>query len=96
MAKKTKQPPGSIKMCLCGTCATSFYYAGDSIIKRVNRKQVRRDTCDFCNYRSGYDYFLINRINYAAASADKNRTIGKSNKKHYDKKGKAFPVTPKR
>ena len=45
-------------MCLCGACACAFYNTPGNKIKRKNTKQQRRDICDFCNYRYGFDYLV--------------------------------------
>ncbi len=42
-------------MCLCQVCKSSYLHRGF----RVVRAGGYRDTCDLCNYRTGFDYAVI-------------------------------------
>lgn len=47
-------------MCLCETCLQSFIDAEYNIY-RVDIWQKSKNTCDYCNYRRGYDYAISRR-----------------------------------
>jgi len=46
---------------LCPSCASALYDKGSHIIRRADRHQATKSMCDYCNYRYGYDYFLIDK-----------------------------------
>jgi len=48
-------------ICLCGICARQFYMAPGNNLMRISRKQVKKDLCDFCNTRYGFDYYLFSK-----------------------------------
>ena len=54
-----RNEPNRITLCL--PCATAFYYSGSHFIRRADRYQATKSICDYCNYRYGYDYFLIDK-----------------------------------
>ena len=47
-------------LCLCTACAQQFYNSPFHRIKRANRKQKAKDSCDYCCYRNGWDYIVTN------------------------------------
>lgn len=47
-----------LELCLCSVCAGHFYNVPNYYIRRVNREQMEKETCMFCNLRKGYDYFI--------------------------------------
>jgi len=47
-------------LCLCAACAHQFYESPGHRVRRADRKQSVKDRCDFCNYRYGFDYIVIN------------------------------------
>ena len=53
--------PHSLLMCLCSTCAENFRSTGAYYLRRVDSKQIGKDTCTYCNQRSGFDYEVIRR-----------------------------------
>ena len=55
--KKHRRVYGApIELCLCPTCANTFYLMEDHYIKRVDHNQRYKDTCSMCGVRYGYDY----------------------------------------
>ena len=48
-------------ICLCGRCASQFYTTPGNSLMRIDKKQVKKDICDFCNTRYGFDYYLFNK-----------------------------------
>lgn len=55
--KKRAKP---MEMCLCGRCREQFNSPAYRI-KRADPYQTTKDTCTFCNFRSGYDYLVYDR-----------------------------------
>lgn len=53
---KAEEKP--LELCLCSVCAGHFYNVPDFYIRRVNRGQIEKETCMFCNLRKGYDYHI--------------------------------------
>lgn len=53
--------PNVLVMCLCPACARNFMDTGSYILKRTNLRQTEKDTCTYCNHRSGYDYAVIRK-----------------------------------
>ena len=51
--KKTK-----IRICLCKTCAHSFYDAGSFILRRTGQLQTEHQTCCYCGQKKGIEYTL--------------------------------------
>ena len=51
----------SIELCLCPVCAGFFYDSEDYLIHRKDTLQAIKDTCDYCNVRSGYDFVIQNK-----------------------------------
>ena len=49
------------RITLCKSCASAFYFSGSHIIRRADRYQATKSMCDYCNFRYGYDYFLIDK-----------------------------------
>ena len=45
-------------LCLCNRCASDFYSMRNYRIKRVDMLQTDKDTCTFCSYRRGYDFYV--------------------------------------
>lgn len=48
-------------LCLCPTCASQFYNSPNHVIRRVDPTQVAKDSCTYCEVRSGYDFRIINQ-----------------------------------
>ena len=46
-------------ICLCSKCAHQFCTAPGNSLIRVDKKQVKKDICDFCSTRYGFDYYLF-------------------------------------
>ena len=55
--ERKKKPSFSQRdiMCLCPVCRDSYRHRGFRVIRAGDTK----DTCDFCNYRSGFDYAVV-------------------------------------
>lgn len=49
----------AIELCLCGKCASEFFNTPGHYIKRVDKNQVVKDTCTYCNQRMGFDYLVV-------------------------------------
>ena len=45
-------------MCLCPKCRSMFFSTPGYVIKRVDKEQVAKDTCTYCNVRLGFDYYV--------------------------------------
>lgn len=50
-----------MELCLCGRCAGSFYHLPDHIIRRADPDQYYKDLCDYCGYRTGFDYLIYEK-----------------------------------
>ena len=50
--------PTREKRCLCARCLRDYQESHKKLLKRVNRYQTTMDTCDFCQQRPGYDYWI--------------------------------------
>lgn len=50
-----------LEMCLCPACANAFYETNAYKLIRVDRFQIEKDTCTYCNVRQGYDYIIRKR-----------------------------------
>lgn len=48
----------NIELVLCPVCSRQFYNTRETFIRRANPYQVVRDTCSYCNIRSGWDYIV--------------------------------------
>ena len=40
-------------------CADNFYGSGAYSLRRIDPQQTEKDTCTYCNQRTGYDYEII-------------------------------------
>ena len=49
------------EMTLCYKCKSSFESSGENSVKRADPNQKIKNTCDFCNVRTGYDYIIEKR-----------------------------------
>lgn len=47
-----------MELCLCPTCASTFYATSSFRIYRKDLYQVNREICTFCNVRLGYDFLI--------------------------------------
>jgi len=45
---------------LCAACAQQFYDSPFHRIRRADRKQKYKDSCDYCCYRNGWDFVVTN------------------------------------
>lgn len=57
--EKLKNIPNKMEICLCPSCASSFYNMKDRVIRRVDPTQTEKERCTMCNYRTGYDYYIF-------------------------------------
>ena len=53
-----KPHPGEMELCLCSSCASTYYNMPDRRIKRVDMLQMDKDICTLCGYRRGYDFYV--------------------------------------
>ncbi len=51
--------PKKLILCLCSACADNFYGTGAYSLRRITPQQTEKDTCTYCNQRTGYDYEII-------------------------------------
>ena len=51
--------PKKLILCLCSACADNFYGSGAYSLRRIDPQQTEKDTCTYCNQRTGYDYKLL-------------------------------------
>ena len=51
--------PKKLILCLCSACADNFYGSGAYSLRRIDPQQTEKDTCTYCNQRTGYDYEII-------------------------------------
>jgi len=56
-----EEPPFEMVLCLCLDCASQFYNSPNHIIRRVDPFQQVKDTCTYCDVRTGYNYRIIRR-----------------------------------
>ena len=54
--------PNKLTLCLCSTCAESFYGSGAYFLRRVNPIEVEKELCTYCNQRTGFDYEVTKRV----------------------------------
>jgi mRNA interferase MazF len=52
--------PDELVLTLCGPCLQQFITSPEHVVKRVDPMQ-KKETCMYCNVRSGYDYRIIQR-----------------------------------
>ncbi len=45
--------------CLCSKCLNNFIQTHNYTIYRVNKTQLEKDTCTYCQQRTGFDYKII-------------------------------------
>jgi mRNA interferase MazF len=58
--EQEKDAPEELELTLCGPCLQQFVSSPEHIVKRVDFMQ-EKETCVYCNVRSGYDYRIIRR-----------------------------------
>ena len=56
---KYKQVGDTMRMCLCGRCASDFRGTGRYRLMRIYPYQDRRDLCTYCGHRLGLDYDVV-------------------------------------
>lgn len=44
---------------LCHKCRAGFENTDGNHIRRVDPNQAYKETCDYCNVRTGYDYEIV-------------------------------------
>jgi mRNA interferase MazF len=57
-SKPTEEPT---LITLCATCFREFESNPDFNVRRTDYHQDIKDTCDYCQYRSGFDYWLTKK-----------------------------------
>ena len=59
----TKPTPqaNDLILCLCPSCASYFYQSKDHFIRRVDSSAKKKEPCDYCRLRQGYDYTISPR-----------------------------------
>ena len=51
----------TFELCLSGTCLSNFFSTKDYEIRRVDPFQITKETCSYCQQKSGYDYKITRR-----------------------------------
>jgi len=70
---KAKNSKANImEMCLCPTCAGTYYNMPGYRVRRSQLNQTQKDRCTYCNVRYGYDY-LIETSNASVRLPEKGR-----------------------
>lgn len=49
--------PNVMSVCLCSSCAGTFYGTGNYYLKRIRHSE--KGLCVYCNHRTGYNYQVI-------------------------------------
>ena len=52
------EQPDSMTLCLCPICAAQFFNSSEHIIRRINPLNTVKESCTYCQVRSGYDYII--------------------------------------
>ena len=65
----------AIEMCLCPTCASTFYNIPSYRIYRKNPYQCQKDVCTYCSSRLGYDFLISEMSNVRKPRCVANRTL---------------------
>lgn len=60
MLEKTNK---DMEICLCPSCASTFYDIPSYKIIRKDPYQVDKELCTYCNSRLGYDFLISKRAN---------------------------------
>lgn len=56
--------------CLCSVCANHYYNDPAFSIRRLDPGQQTKDVCDFCGFRTGYDFSVRELIKKAPHGAE--------------------------
>ena len=59
--RRSRKP---MELCLCSQCASYFGNSPDYYLLRQDPCKVVKETCTFCNTRTGYDYWVISTVPY--------------------------------
>ncbi len=51
----------SFELSLCGTCLNNFFSTKDYEIRRIDPFQSVKETCTYCQQKTGYDYSIKSR-----------------------------------
>ncbi len=51
----------SFELCLCSSCLNNFFSTKDYEIRRIDPFQSVKETCTYCQQRTGYDYKITNK-----------------------------------
>lgn len=70
--KKNNIKTNTMKLCLCPTCAGTYYNTPGYRIRRSEPNKTKKDRCTYCNVRYGYDY-LIETTNASLRLPNKGR-----------------------
>ena len=60
MQQKTMQ---EMELCLCTSCASTFYDMPEYRIVRKDPYQVEKEPCTYCSCRLGYDFIITRKSN---------------------------------
>ncbi len=58
MQQKTMQ---EMELCLCTSCAGTFYDMPEYLIVRKDPYQVEKEPCTYCSSRLGYDFIITRK-----------------------------------
>ncbi len=50
-----------MELCLCASCAGTFYDMPEYRIVRKNPYQVEKEPCTYCSCRLGYDFIITRK-----------------------------------
>ena len=65
----------ALELCLCGTCARTYYNMRSRRIVRKDPYQVTKDSCDCCCVRMGFDYLITPLSNVQNRRFNRLRTL---------------------
>lgn len=64
-----------MELCLCPSCASTFYDIPSYRIVRKNPYQIEKDVCTYCGFRLGYDFLISKRANVQKPMRRRIRTL---------------------
>ena len=62
--RQVRRAREAMVLCLCSRCASYFSNSPDYYLLRHDPDQMVKETCTFCNIRTGYDYWIICTVPY--------------------------------
>ncbi len=71
----TAKDNSQMELCLCATCANSFYSIPTYRIVRKDPYQVDKEPCTYCGIRLGYDFLISKKSNVQKSGKQQIRTL---------------------